>query len=62
MRVQEALRLLAGVMVLLVVALAYFVSLYWLWLGVFVAINLIQSAFTKTCPAVWMFKSCGLKE
>ncbi len=61
MNMSQYLRLLAGTMMLITVALAYFVSIYWLWLGVFVALNLIQSAFTNTCPAVVMLRKCNVK-
>lgn len=45
------IRVLAGCMVLLSVALSYFHSEWWLLLSCFVALNLIQSAFTAFCPA-----------
>ena len=45
MTVERGLRLMAGVVVMISLALAYYVSYYWLWLAVFVALNLIQSAF-----------------
>jgi len=40
MNVNDALRFIAGLFVLASVALAYFVSSYWLWLTVFVAVEL----------------------
>jgi hypothetical protein len=49
MTVERGLRLMAGVVILLLLALAFFVSLYWLWLTAFVGINLVQSAFTNWC-------------
>ena len=52
MTVERGLRLMAGVMVLFSLALAHFVSPYWLWLTVFVGLNLLQSAFTNWCPAM----------
>jgi hypothetical protein len=60
MTVERAVRLLAGVMVLVSLALAHWFSLYWLWLAVFVGLNLLQSAFTNWCPAMSIFKSMGL--
>jgi hypothetical protein len=27
-----------------------------------VALNLIQSAFSKTCPAMWMLRRAGLRD
>ena len=62
MTVERALRLMAGVVVLVSVALAYYVSHYWLWLTAFVGLNLLQSAFTNWCPAMMMLRACGLKD
>jgi len=62
MKLNDALRLLAGVMVLLSAGLTVYVSDNFLWLTVFVGANLLQSAFTKWCPAIWFFGKLGLKE
>ncbi len=62
MTVERGLRLMAGVMVLLSVALTYFVSHYWMWLTVFVGLNLFQSALTNWCPAMNILRGMGLKE
>lgn len=62
MTVERGLRLMAGVMVLLSVALTYYVSPYWMWLTVFIGLNLLQSAFTNWCPAMAILRSIGLKE
>ncbi|MGA8729445.1 MAG: DUF2892 domain-containing protein [Terracidiphilus sp.] len=62
MTVERGVRLIAGVMVMLSLALAHFFSVYWLWLTAFVGINLLQSAFTNWCPAITMLRTMGLKE
>jgi hypothetical protein len=62
MKLNEALRLLAGGMVLLSAWLTVYVNGNFMWLTVFVGANLLQSAFTKWCPAIWFFKKIGLKE
>ena len=62
MTVERGLRLLAGEMVLLSLALAYYFSHYWLWLTVFVGLNLLQSAFTNWCPAMAILRWMGLKD
>lgn len=62
MTVERALRLMAGVMVLLSVALTYYVSRYWVWLTVFIGLNLLQSAFTNWCPAMSIFRALGLRD
>lgn len=45
------IRVLAGSLVLLSLALAHWVNSWWLLLTTFVGVNLIQSAFTGFCPA-----------
>lgn len=62
MTVERALRLMAGVMVLLSVGLAHYVSIYWLWLTVFIGLNLLQSAMTNWCPAMTILRAMGLKD
>ena len=61
MTVERGLRLMAGVVVLLSLALAYYFSHYWLWLTAFVGLNLLQSAFTNWCPGMMILKAMGLK-
>lgn len=62
MTVERGLRLMAGVVVLLSLALAYYFSRYWLWLTVFVGLNLLQSAFTDWCPGMMILRAMGLKD
>lgn len=62
MTVERGLRLMAGVMVLLSVALTFYVSRHWMWLTVFIGLNLLQSAFTNWCPAMSILRAVGLKE
>ena len=62
MTVERGLRLMAGVVVLISVALAHYLSPYWLWLGVFAGLNLLQSAFTNWCPGVTILRALGLKD
>ena len=49
----------AGAFILISVALAHFVSPYWLWFTVFVGANLFQSAFTGFCPLAMILKKLG---
>jgi hypothetical protein len=60
MTTENAIRVLAGTMILMSVALAHFVSPWWLLLTCFVGLNLIQSAFTGFCPAEIILKKTGL--
>jgi len=62
MTVERAVRLMAGIMIIISLALAHYLSPYWLWLTVFVGFNLLQSAFTKWCPAITIFRVMGLRQ
>ncbi len=62
MTVDRAVRLMAGVVVLVSLALARWISPNWLWLTAFVGLNLLQSAFTNWCPAMTIFRKLGLPE
>ncbi|AAF96544.1 conserved hypothetical protein [Vibrio cholerae MAK 757] len=61
MTIENGVRVLAGSMVLLSVILTWFVHPNFLWLTVFVGVNLIQSAFTGFCPAAFFLKKLGLR-
>lgn len=61
MTIENAVRILAGTIVLVSVALAVWVHPAWSWLTVFVGVNLIQSAFTGFCPAEMIFRKLGLR-
>ncbi|MGA1529330.1 MAG: YgaP family membrane protein [Kiritimatiellia bacterium] len=61
MNIDNAIRVLAGTLVLISIVLSHFINPNWLWLGVFVGVNLIQSAFTGFCPAAMIFRKIGLK-
>jgi len=58
MTVEYAVRLLAGTLVLISVLLSWLVSQWWLLLGTFVGLNLIQSSFTGFCPAEKIIGKC----
>ena len=62
MTVERAVRLMAGLIILLSLALAHLFSPNWLWLTAFVGLNLLQSAFTNWCPAMTIFRALGLKD
>ena len=61
MTINEALRLVAGIMILLSIVLAVYVNINWLWLTAFVGANLLQSSFTKWCPMMTIMGKAGLK-
>lgn len=61
MTVERALRITAGAVILISLALAHWHSPYWLWLTAFAGANLFQSGFTDWCPAVWLYEKLGLQ-
>jgi len=54
--------LIAGTLVLLSAALAHVVSPYFLILTAFIGVNMIQSAFTRWCPMMWVLRRLGVRE
>ena len=59
MTVENGVRVMAGAMILLSVALVQFVSSWWLLFTAFIGLNLIQSAFTGFCPANAIVRKLG---
>jgi hypothetical protein len=55
------LRLIAGIFVLGTLLLGYFVNHYWFLFTGFVALNLIQSAFTNWCPMMTILRKLGAR-
>ena len=62
MNVERSLRLVAGAFTLASVVLGWFVSPWFYLLTAFVAINLIQSAFTNWCPMITFLRRAGVPE
>ncbi len=57
MKIDSFIRALAGTMILLSLALAHWVSPWWLLLTTFAGLNLLQSAFTGFClPTIVLTK------
>jgi Protein of unknown function (DUF2892) len=61
MNVDRAVFAFAGVMILLSLVLALYVSSYWLLFTAFIGANMLQSAFTGFCPAAIIFRKLGVK-
>ena len=61
MTLERSVLAFAGVMVLVSVVLTVWVSPYFIWLTVFVGLNMFQSAFTGFCPAASVLKRLGFK-
>ena len=60
MSIERYIRIIAGSFVLISLALAYWVSPYWLWFTAFVGFNLFQSSFTNFCPLEMVLKRLGV--
>ncbi|MBM3766199.1 MAG: DUF2892 domain-containing protein [Acidobacteria bacterium] len=61
MNVEQMLRMIAGAMLLLSLALAHYVSPNWLWFSAFIGANLFQSAFTNWCPMMTILRKMGVR-
>lgn len=57
---ERIVRSVAGSFMLISILLTYFVSINWLWLGVFVGVNLLQSSLTKWCPLNYILDALGV--
>jgi len=67
MTIERYIRILAGSVVLLSLALGVeasplFVSQWWLAVTAFVGLNLLQSGFTGFCPPSFLLKRLGVRE
>jgi len=61
MLLERSIMAFAGFMILLSLALTYFVHPYFVWLAVFVGANLFQSAFTGFCPIGMLMHKLGIQ-
>ncbi len=59
---EKIVRAVAGSMVLISISLAFWVNIHWLWLGVFVGVNLVQSTFTRFCPLEKILDAAGVEK
>jgi hypothetical protein len=59
MKIESLIRAMAGTVILVSVALAHFVSPWWLLLTTFAGLNLLQSAFTGFCPPSLILAKLG---
>ncbi|MEW6764324.1 MAG: DUF2892 domain-containing protein [Pseudomonadota bacterium] len=67
MTTDRIVRIVAGFMILLTLALAHFsgqvdmTQMNWLWLTAFVGLNLFQSGFTRFCPMDTICEKMGIR-
>jgi len=60
MNVDRYLRMIAGAIVLLSLALGHWVNPYWYLFTAFVGLNLFQSAVTNWCPMMTILRKLGV--
>lgn len=68
MTTERIIRSMAGIFILISLALGVdveanpvFHSVHWLWVTLFVGLNLFQSGFTNFCPPEKLLKRFGIK-
>ena len=61
MNVDRYLRLIAGLIVMLTVALGVWHDPRWFYFTAFVGLNLFQSAFTNWCPMMTILRKMGIR-
>ena len=62
MKINDGILLIAGAMVTLAAVLSYFIDIRFIWLSVFIGINLMQLAFSKWCPLVNFLRKIGFSD
>ncbi|HEY5373669.1 MAG TPA: DUF2892 domain-containing protein [Polyangiaceae bacterium] len=62
MTIERWIRLVAGSLVLISLALAHFVSPRFLLMTAFVGANLLQSSLTGFCPLTYLLRALGARE
>ena len=62
MNIDKLVFRVAGIMVTVGVALAYFHHVAWLGLPLFVGLNMFQASFTGFCPMANIARRFGLRE
>lgn len=60
MTVERIVLMMAGIFILLSLALSQLHHPYWLWVTAFVGANLLQSSFTGFCPLAIILKKWGV--
>lgn len=59
---ENYIRIIAGFLILVTSLLGYFVNQNWLFVTMFIGLNLFQFGFTNFCPLKIILKKFGVKE
>jgi DUF2892 family protein len=60
MTVERTLRIIAGLFVLVSLALGYWINQRWYLFTAFVGLNLLQSGFSNWCPMMTLLRKFGV--
>jgi hypothetical protein len=60
MTIERTLRIIAGLFVMVSLALGHWVNQYWYLFTAFVGLNLFQSGFTNWCPMMTFLSKLGV--
>jgi hypothetical protein len=58
----KSVMMFAGIMVLVSLMLTHWHHPSWVWLTVFIGLNMIQASITGFCPVVFVMKKVGIKD
>lgn len=61
MTIESYVRLISGTLVLLSLALGFWVSPFWYWFTALLGFALVQSGFTHWCPMVTLLRKLGVE-
>lgn len=62
MTVDRYIRMIAGIFIIVSVALGHWVNPWWFAFTAFVGVNLLQSAFTNWCPMMGLLRKRGVPD
>lgn len=62
LKIKNYVRIIAGSFVFITSLLGYLYNLNWLFVSMFVGLNLFQFGFTNFCPLAYIFKKIGIEE
>ncbi len=61
MTTERWLRLIAGILIMVSIAMGTWLNHCWFAFTGFIGLNLFQSAFTNWCPMMWVLERLGTK-
>lgn len=59
--IEQLIRRIAGIVIIVSVVLSLFFDRSWIYLTLFVGVNLLQSSFTGFCPMETILKKLGFR-